>query len=67
MEMMTYAQKLGMCYVGFIQIAAAFNPEIKKMLNIEQGEEIITTMAVGYPNIGYKRTVNRKKAKVDFF
>lgn len=67
MELMTYAQGLGVCYVGFFQVAASINPKIKEMLNIKSNEEIITTMVVGYPEIVYKRTVNRKKAKIDIF
>lgn len=64
MELMTYALGLGTCFCGFFQRAASANPKIGEMLQLEEGENVITCMLIGYPRKQYKRTVPRKDVKI---
>lgn len=63
-ELMAHALGLGVCYIGFFTMAAALEPELYRRLGIRDGEEIVSTMAIGYPAVRYCRTVNRKPADV---
>lgn len=64
MELMVNALGLGTYFSGFLVRAASSNPEIRKFLQIEEGEELVACMVIGYPKVTYKRTVPRKNAKV---
>ncbi|WP_041484150.1 nitroreductase family protein [Desulfitobacterium metallireducens] len=64
MEIMAVTQGLGAFFIGFFVRIANQDQEIKAILEMKPGEEIITCMAVGYPKIKYYRTVPRKKAKI---
>lgn len=64
MEIMAVTQGLGAFFIGFFVRIANQDQEIKEILEIKPGEEIITCMAVGYPKVKYYRTVPRKKAKI---
>lgn len=64
METMIYAQGLGMLYSGFFTIAAANSKEMKEYLKLDQGQEVVACLVIGYPNVKYERTVPRKEAKV---
>lgn len=64
MEMLANAQGIGVLYVGFFTYIANKNRKIKKMLGIKGREKIVTCLAIGYPNVEYKRNVPRKKANV---
>ena len=64
MELMTFAQGLGMFYSGFFVRAANQNKEIKQFLNIEDEKEVQACLVSGYPDVKYYRTVPRKQAKV---
>ena len=64
MELMTFAQGLGMFYSGFFVRAANQNKEIKQFLNIEDEKEVQACLVLGYPDVKYYRTVPRKQAKV---
>lgn len=63
-ELMAHALGLGVCYIGFFTIAATLEPELYRRVGIRDGEEIVSTMAVGYPAVRYRRTVNRNPADV---
>lgn len=67
MELLAYSLGLGACYIGFFQIAMAYNPELKKLLDLKEEEDFILCYALGYPDVSYKRTVPRKPAKVRFY
>lgn len=62
MELMAHALGLGVCYIGFFTMAAALEPELYRRLGIQAGEEVVSTMAIGYPDVNYCRTVNRNPA-----
>lgn len=64
MELMANALGLGTYFSGFLERALGFNPEIKKFLQIEDNEDLVCCMVIGYPRVKYKRTVPRKDTKV---
>ncbi|WP_430885935.1 nitroreductase family protein [Fusibacter sp. JL216-2] len=64
MELMANALELGVCYNGFFTRAAKDNEEINKLLNLQEGSEVVTAMCVGYPTVKYLRTVPRKESEI---
>lgn len=64
MELMVNALGLGTYFSGFLERAVSVNPALKKFLRIEDNEELVAAMLIGYPKVQYKRTVPRKDVKV---
>ncbi|MGL5646212.1 MAG: nitroreductase family protein, partial [Clostridium sp.] len=64
MELMIDALGLGTYFSGFLERAIAMNPKLKEFLGINEKEELVGCMVVGYPRVKYKRTVPRKEVKV---
>lgn len=64
MELMAEAMGLGTLYVGFFARAAKMNKHIRKELGLAKKEDVITCLAIGYPDVQYLRTVPRPKADV---
>jgi nitroreductase/NAD-dependent dihydropyrimidine dehydrogenase PreA subunit len=64
MELQAVTLGLGVCYIGFFKRAADSNSEIKKLIGMKDDEELILSFVLGYPNVKYQRTVNRKPADV---
>ncbi|MGL5312850.1 MAG: nitroreductase family protein [Peptostreptococcaceae bacterium] len=64
MELMTNALGLGTFYSGFLVRASQGNDKMREFLGLKEGEQIITCMVIGYPNVKYKRTVPRKAAQI---
>lgn len=60
MELITNALGLGTFFSGFTVIAAQGNQEIRNFLGLEEKNEIVTCMIIGYPDVKYFRTVPRK-------
>lgn len=63
-ELLAHALGLGACYIGFFTMAASLEPELYKRLGVQEGEAVVSTMAIGYPDVKYYRTVNRNPADV---
>lgn len=66
MELMIDSLGLGTFFSGFFQRAAVSNKKIMEFLDLEEDQNIVSCMVVGYPNVKYQRTVPRKEAKVTF-
>ncbi|HCS11670.1 MAG TPA: hypothetical protein DIV40_09465 [Clostridiales bacterium] len=66
MELLADTLGLGTCYIGFFKRAADLNSEIKKLIGMKDNEELILSFVLGYPDVEYQRTVNRKPADVRF-
>lgn len=66
MEMMAQTMGLGVLYAGFFVKAAQMSKRIRKKLGLKKKEKVVTAIAIGYPTVHYKRTVPRKKAKVQW-
>lgn len=64
MELMINTLGLGTYFSGFLSRAVKFNPEIGKFLQIDDSEELIACMVIGYPKVHYKRTVLRKDVHI---
>lgn len=64
MELMINALGLGTYFSGFLSRAVNFNPEIGKFLQIDDSEELVACMVIGYPKVHYKRTVPRKDVHI---
>ena len=64
MELMTNVQGLGTFFSGFLAMAAKGNEKIRGLLGIEGNKEMVTCMVIGYPNVKYARTVQRKDASI---
>lgn len=64
METMVYALGLGMLYSGFFTRAVANSKELKEYLKLNQGQEVVACLVIGYPSVKYQRTVPRRKAEI---
>lgn len=62
MALMAEALGLGVLYSGFFSFAANKSMLIKKKLCLKQ--KVVTTLVIGYPDVKYKRGVQREKASV---
>lgn len=65
MELMAESIGLGTLYVGLFT-RVANSKKIKKILGLTKKEKIVTCLAIGYPDVHYKRTVPRKKAIINW-
>lgn len=66
METMAEALGLGVLYGGLFVRAARMSKAIRKKLGLSKKEKVVTAIAIGYPNVKFKRTVPRKKADVQW-
>jgi len=66
MELMAEALGLGVTYIGLYSVVANFMPRLRKKLGIGRREKLVQTLAVGYPDVKYRRTVPRRKADVKY-
>jgi nitroreductase/NAD-dependent dihydropyrimidine dehydrogenase PreA subunit len=57
---------LGVIYVGFFVRAARMTKLIRKKLSLSKKEQVVTAIAIGYPDVHYKRTVPRKEANIQW-
>lgn len=62
-EFMINSLGLGCVYVGFVKLAA-MDKRVNDFLNIEEGYNIACTLAVGHPNVKFRRTAQRKDRKI---
>lgn len=63
-ELVAHALGLGVCYIGLFTAAAAITPELRRRLALQDGEEVVATLAMGYPDVRYFRMVNRNPANL---
>lgn len=60
MELQANSMGLGVCYIGFFERAVLYNSKIKELIGMKEDEEFILSFVLGYPNVKYQRSVNRK-------
>lgn len=60
MKLMIDALGLGAVFSGFFTRACEGNSRIKEFLGIDENQNIVTCMVIGYPDVKYSRTVPRK-------
>jgi len=51
---------LGSCLIGFVVEAMRRTPDMRRKMEIGDGEEIYSVIALGYPDVIYHRVSNRK-------
>lgn len=66
MELMTDALGLGTFFSGFTIAAAKDNKEILDLLGVKDGNQLISCLVIGYPDVRYQRTVPRKEANINW-
>ena len=64
MELMAEALGLGTLYVRMFTKVANKDAFLREKYNLQEQENFVTCLAVGYPAVQYRRTVPRKKAKI---
>ncbi len=64
MKLMVDALGLGAVFSGFFTKACEGNSKIKDFLEIEENQNVVTCLVIGYPNVKYLRTVPRKEANI---
>lgn len=65
MELMAHAMGLGSCYVGFFSRAVGLDASLGDLIGLQAGERLVATLAVGHPDVKYRRTVVRSRERVD--
>ncbi len=55
-----HAMGLGSCLVGFVVEAMRRDPALRRLIAINDDEEIFSVIALGYPSVSYLRPANRK-------
>ena len=64
MALMAESCGLGVLYSGFFTVAANHSLALRKTLNLKDKANIVTTLVLGYPNVSYHRTVQKRPALV---
>lgn len=64
MELQANTLGLGVCYIGFLKRAYLFNNKIRELIGMKDNENMILSFVLGYPNVKYQRTLNRKPSDV---
>jgi len=66
MELQANSLGLGVCYIGFFKRAIEYNEKLRELLGMKENEEFLLCFVLGYPDVKYQRTVNRKPADVRY-
>lgn len=64
MALMAESLGLGVLYSGFFTIAANYSGKVRRSLGMERRDKAVTTLVLGYPDVSYRRTVQREAAVV---
>jgi nitroreductase len=64
LELAASSQKLGACWAGYFNRAAADWPPLKKALGLPEGHTVFGAVMLGHPKYKYHRIPLRKKAKI---
>lgn len=66
MEYVAEANGLGVLYSGFFTTAANHSGKIKKAIRKPRGKRVAMTLVLGYPNVKFLRSVQRKPLDVSW-
>lgn len=61
MEFVAEANGLGVLFSGFFTMAANASHRIRKALGVPKGKRVAATLVLGYPDVKFLRSVQRKK------
>lgn len=63
-SLMSHSLGLGSCFMGFVHFGANMDKGIKAWLGIPKDHETYGAMVIGYPDVKYRRLVDRRKPDV---
>jgi nitroreductase len=66
MMTMATAMGLGTCLIGFVTEVAARDDRLKSYLRVPEDHSIDAALVVGYPDVDYLRSVQRREPPVEF-
>lgn len=66
MEFVAEAHGLGVLYSGYFTMAANASNKIKKVIKVPKGKKVAMTLVLGYPNVKFLRSVQRKELDVKY-
>lgn len=66
MALMAESYGLGVLFSGYFSDVANNSPNLRKLLNLKRKDRVVTTLVIGYPNVKYRRTVQKEAANVRY-
>ncbi|MGL5416234.1 MAG: nitroreductase family protein [Clostridium sp.] len=66
MALMAESHGLGVLYSGFFSEVSKHSRKIKKLLGLKGGRAVVATLVIGYPNVKYRRSTQKKEASVKY-
>lgn len=66
MEFVAEANGLGVLFSGFFTMAANASRKIRKALKVPKGKRVAMTLVLGYPDVRFLRSAQRKKLDVRY-
>lgn len=66
MEFVAEAHGLGVLFSGYFTTAANVSHKIKKAIKVPKGKRVAMTLVLGYPNVKFLRSVQRKPLDVNY-
>ncbi len=66
MEFVAEAHGLGVLYSGYFTMAANASRKIKKAIKVPKGKRVAMTLVLGFPNVKFLRSVQRKELDVNY-
>ena len=62
--LMAHTMGLGSCFLGFVQLAASEDKDIKHWLGIPEENQAYGAMVLGRPAVRYRRLIERKQPEI---
>lgn len=66
MEFVAEAHGLGVLYSGYFTMAANASHKIKKAIKVPKGKKVAMTLVLGFPNVKFLRSVQRKELDINY-
>lgn len=66
MEFVAEAHGLGVLYSGYFTMAANASRKMKNVMKVPRGKHVAMTLVIGYPNVKFLRSVQRKELDVTY-
>jgi nitroreductase len=61
-----FVQNLGYCFIGFFVTATEVVPKLRERLGLNENDQVVACMTIGYPDVKYFRIVSRKPARIKY-
>lgn len=66
MALMAESYGLGVLFSGYFSDVANNSLKLKKLLSLKHRDHVVTTLVIGYPDVKYRRTVQKEAANVRY-